>query len=371
VASVIEDADAVERTARALRDALQPLATTAVTPPVLQPAAIYLELVGEEIRRSAILAQNDALCLRPDMTIPAARLALGLQRWDSDGFALAYDGRVFRRRDGARPREPRQVGVEWFAPKQASQARDLTALQTAVQACRAVGVDVRVEFGCAGLAERVARAVDAPEGVVRSLRQGKSRFDPPVGLERNAALGEALAKLSPERAAEAVGDLLRLAGIEPIGGRSLREIAERLRDKALARDTGAAAQQAFTDAQALLGIEGEPSEALDRLEKAAAGLGKPQAVLERIAGLRALWLGFQALGLPVEARFKAGFRRGFDYYDGFAFDLTTSHGRLLGGGGRYDRALPALAAAEGLRPPAEWGAVGFSLSPEALAEATA
>ena len=45
-------------------------------PPVLQPAEPFLDLSGEDIRKSLYLttdATGEELCLRPDLTIPVAR----------------------------------------------------------------------------------------------------------------------------------------------------------------------------------------------------------------------------------------------------------------------------------------------------------
>ena len=48
----------------------------AVQPSILQPAEPFLDLSGEDIRKSLYLttdASGDELCLRPDLTIPVAR----------------------------------------------------------------------------------------------------------------------------------------------------------------------------------------------------------------------------------------------------------------------------------------------------------
>src|SRR5438445_5370175 len=47
-----------------------------VAPAILQPAAPFLDLSGEDIRRRMYLtsdAQGRELCLRPDLTIPVSR----------------------------------------------------------------------------------------------------------------------------------------------------------------------------------------------------------------------------------------------------------------------------------------------------------
>ena len=82
-------------------------------PPILQPAEPFLDLSGEDIRKSLYLttdATGEELCLRPDLTIPVARqyLASG-EAGQAAGFS--YLGPVFRYRDGARS-EFLQAGIE-------------------------------------------------------------------------------------------------------------------------------------------------------------------------------------------------------------------------------------------------------------------
>ena len=56
---------------------------THARPPILQPAEPFLDLSGEDIRKSLYLttdATGEELCLRPDLTIPVAREYLASQR---------------------------------------------------------------------------------------------------------------------------------------------------------------------------------------------------------------------------------------------------------------------------------------------------
>ena len=48
-------------------------------PPILHPAAIFLDMSGEEVRRRLFLtadASGEELCLRPEYTIPVCRAYL-------------------------------------------------------------------------------------------------------------------------------------------------------------------------------------------------------------------------------------------------------------------------------------------------------
>src|SRR5579864_7258043 len=69
-------------------------------PAILQPAEPFLDLSGEDIRKSLYLttdANGDELCLRPDLTIPVARDYLASSRaGQPTGFC--YLGPVYRYR---------------------------------------------------------------------------------------------------------------------------------------------------------------------------------------------------------------------------------------------------------------------------------
>ncbi len=86
-----------------------------IDPPVLQPAEPFLDLSGEDIRRSMFLTSDPLgreLCLRPDLTIPVSRAYL--QSADAGKPAgFCYLGAVFRHREG-RAAEFVQAGIESF-----------------------------------------------------------------------------------------------------------------------------------------------------------------------------------------------------------------------------------------------------------------
>src|SRR6516165_7782426 len=71
-------------------------------PAILQPAEPFLDLSGEDIRKSLYLttdAGGEELCLRPDLTIPVARDYLASPRAGRPA-GFSYLGAVFRYRGG-------------------------------------------------------------------------------------------------------------------------------------------------------------------------------------------------------------------------------------------------------------------------------
>lgn len=66
--------------------------------PVLQPADPFLDMAGEELRRRIFVTQSEtgeALCLRPEFTIPVCMAHLAAQ---SGPARHGYVGTVFRQR---------------------------------------------------------------------------------------------------------------------------------------------------------------------------------------------------------------------------------------------------------------------------------
>ena len=89
---------------------------TLAEPAILQPADPFLDLSGEDIRKSLYLTTDpggEELCLRPDLTIPVARDYLASSRAGQPA-GLSYLGPVFRYR-GGRPgwRRDNPAPPEW------------------------------------------------------------------------------------------------------------------------------------------------------------------------------------------------------------------------------------------------------------------
>src|ERR1700753_4399132 len=92
-------------------------------PAILQPAEPFLDLSGEDIRKSLYLtpdASGEELCLRPDLTIPVARDYLASGRAGQPA-GFSYLGPVFRYR-GGRPSGVLHggIGIFWGAGRGAA-----------------------------------------------------------------------------------------------------------------------------------------------------------------------------------------------------------------------------------------------------------
>src|ERR1700750_3299102 len=109
-------------------------------PGILQPAEPFLDLSGEDIRKSLYLttdASGEELCLRPDLTIPVARDYLASPRAGQTAN-FYYLGPVFRYRWG-QPSEFVQAGVESFGRADGT-AADAEMLALGLEATSTFGI---------------------------------------------------------------------------------------------------------------------------------------------------------------------------------------------------------------------------------------
>jgi ATP phosphoribosyltransferase regulatory subunit len=347
---------------------------TPIDPPLLQPAEPFLDLSGEDIRRRMFLTTDPhghELCLRPDLTIPVSRAYLASPA-AGKAAGFCYHGAVFRHRE-ALPAEVVQAGIESFARNDKA-AADAEMLALGLEATTLYGLtapDIRI--GDVGLFAAFVAALDLPPAWKRRLVKDFNRkWSLAHDLDQLALAAAnrppeyqgvlaALAGSDPKAAHNLITDLLSIAGIAAVGGRSVAEIAERFLEQAalgagtrLPRETRALIER-------FLAVRGSPDEAAGELRALAADA---QLSLDPAIDILETRTGFLAArGVDVgKIHFSTAFGRGFDYYTGFVFELHDPRVKEpLIAGGRYDGLLTRLGAREPIP------AVGFAASIEELA----
>jgi ATP phosphoribosyltransferase regulatory subunit len=345
-------------------------------PAILQPAEPFLDLSGEDIRKSLYLtsdATGEELCLRPDLTIPVARNYLASSRAGQPA-GFSYLGPVFRYR-GSRPSEFLQAGIESFGRHDRA-AADAEMLALALEATSAFGLtEVEVRTGDVALFNALIDALDLYPVWRRrlikdfnrklSLEQDLERLTLASGSSRNEYEGvlAALAGSDRKAALALVTDLMSIAGTTNVGGRSVAEIADRFLEQSTLKG-GALPRDALELIKRFLSISGDPDEAVARLRALAA-----DAKLDLSAAIDQFEsrVGFMAArGIDTgRTRFSTSFGRGLDYYTGFEFELHSKgdDAEPLVAGGRYDGLMTQLGA------PTPIPAVGFSVWVETLTQA--
>jgi ATP phosphoribosyltransferase regulatory subunit len=365
-----------DRRAQALVGSYARAGYAQIEPPVLQPAEPFLDLSGEDIRRRMFLTtdpEGRELCLRPDLTIPVSRDYLASPAAGKPA-GFCYLGAVFRHREGAAA-EFLQAGIESFGRTDKA-AADAEMLTLGLEATTQYGVSTpEIRMGDVGLFAAFIAALDLAPVWKRRLIKDFNRksslahdldqltLAPANGSKEYEGVLAALAGSDPKAAHALVTDLLSIAGIATVGGRSVAEIADRFLEQAALNAPTRLPRETRSLIERFLSLKGDPDDAAGELRALAAdaklSLGPALDLFETRTGFLA------ARGVEIRAiKFSTAFGRGFDYYTGFVFELHDLRGtNALVAGGRYDGLLTRL----GARAPIP--AVGFAASLDELGNA--
>jgi ATP phosphoribosyltransferase regulatory subunit len=173
----------------------------------------------------------------------------------------------------------------------------------------------------------------------------------------------AMARSDPKAARALVTDLLSIAGINAVGGRSVEEIADRFLEQAALGAQTSLPKELGALIERFLWIAGDPDKVAAELRTLVSDANvKIDAALDLFESRT----GFLAArGVDVSRiRFSTRFFIGLDYYTGFEFRLHDPQARVsepLVAGGRYDKLLSRLGSATPIP------AVGLGLWIERLA----
>jgi ATP phosphoribosyltransferase len=228
------------------------------------------------------------LALRPEMTVPIARICASRLAGAPGPHRFRYEAEVFREHESLRgqPRQFTQVGVELVGA--AGAAADAEVVSVLVEALEAAGIpDFTVSVGTVAVLSSLVKASGAPEA------WGDAVFG--AAHDRNLVGLDALAREAGDpRVAAALSAVPRIRG-----GR----------------------------------------EAIEACRAATAGLGCDCALDE----LDATWSLLAAAGSIDRVRVDFSVMRSFGYYTGFVVEAyAPGLGVPLGGGGRYDGVLAAF-----------------------------
>ena len=316
-------------------------------PSVLQPAEIFLDRYGEEIRRrtfTLIDPSGRELALRPDLTIPICRHAVlsGAQF----PARICHHGLVFRHQPGEphRPTQFFQADAELLGLKDQA-AGDTEILSLAVEALSVCGLKYfSLRIGDLALFRALVDCLQLPPQWRARLKRHFWRPGYVESLLYWLGHGDGRPKLPATRAE--VEALLETQADAPLAGRSREEIIARALDRA------AEAQRLHLDGKiadavaALLDISGPAREALARVR----GLLKTVAIDlgGELEAMEARLSTLEKLGIDSgRVRFTAHFGRNMEYYTGFVFELWAhdKEGPVqIAGGGRYDTMMEMLGA---------------------------
>jgi ATP phosphoribosyltransferase regulatory subunit len=374
--------EALEAQATTLLDIFKRAGYEQVAPSIIQPADIFLDQIGEEVRSRTYVFTDlagDELCLRPDLTVPVSRLYLERHSDAKTEARYCYNGPAFRfqpdRSNQAHPREFRQAGIECFGAQDRESA-DVEVVLLAAEAVRAAGLkDFRLRFGDIGLFFALLDALGLPERWRLKLRHyfwrpagfhallsNLAKGERPDSNGSAAALAHTLDREDPEKSEELVARYLDQQGLPLAGNRSLSEITARLLDLLGDLRAEPLRKEVATVLDYYLAVTGKPGEAVKRIAMIAKGAG-----LDIDAEIGACVRRFERLsksGLDLSrATFATEFGRSLEYYSGLVFQIEVGDERdvsQIAGGGRYDGLLANIGA------PREVPAIGSAIHTERL-----
>lgn len=245
------------------------------------------------------------LALRPEMTLPIARLVATRLAGEPGPFRIRYVADVYREHASLRgeARQFTQAGVELLGVNGA--ASDAEVVTMLAEALAAAGLrELTVGIGTVEVLGALLSAAGGTPEWRAGMRSAAHRGDL-VGMER----------------------LTRIEGVDPVAAEALRRLPR----------------------------IGGGAEAIDRCREAVAPAGCAGA----LDGIESTWRLLEATGVAGRVRIDFGILRSFDYYTGLILEAyAPGLGLPLGGGGRYDDVLA--------RFDAPMPAAGFAISLERL-----
>lgn len=361
--------EALEASAQTLLGVFTRAGYEAVSPAIIQPAGVFLDVVGERLRARTYVFSDldgDELCMRPDITVPTCRLHIERHPAGDVPAKYSYNGPAFRFQpqgsDRAHTREFRQTGIEAFGEANREQAEAET-VATIAAGLEAAGLSsYALRFGDLGLLRAILRAAEMPSRWRRRLvhlfwhpEAFKAELNR-LTVEPGAASANIPKALrdeldpdnpdNPDGAEAAVASYLDTNGIEVIGERSVAEIAEHLLGRvADARSEPLSAKTAQLIAS-YVAIVAPARSSARRIRELATLMG---VNIESAIGAYEWRLELMSrAGVDLDrAEFSADFGRALEYYTGFVFEVVTAglgRNSPVAGGGRYDHLVKAVGA---------------------------
>lgn len=279
---------------------------------VITPALEFFDLFSMEssgIMQESMYKTTDnkgrLLVVRPDSTLPIARLASTRLKNENMPVRLYYRQAVYRNNLTltGKPNEIMQMGVELLGVE--GKRADLEVLSTAVDCLQSIMPDFRIEIGHAGFFQALADQLQVSEEIKENIRLS-------IENKNYSALNNILDNLPNSVAVNAIRKLPRLFG------------GEEVFEKALNLSCG------------------------EKAEKA-------------LAYLQNIYHSLAELGLENKIIIDLGLVQRNDYYSGIVFTgYVSGIGDAVLSGGRYDLLLSNFGT--------PMGAAGFAINVDALAQ---
>ncbi len=362
-----------------LLDAVAAFGYQGVGVPLIEAVELYERRAGARVVSQLLEFPSrggQILCLRPELTASVARAWAGDPQRRTPA-RLMYSGPAFRRRDGGGEiiEQFTETGAELIGVGGPTGDAEVVALAYSALS-QAQLWERRIVLGHLGLLSDVLAQLGLSPRARSILLEGLADLRAPGGgLEsvRGAALEKYRAAAPPHLGwgpgvdrdrLDALAASIAGADADAIGARSRSQIVDRLAAKFERGDETERINQAFDLLGELATCSGPVDSALAATGMVLAQRGVEAGPLAEIGRLTEL---LRASGEDITGlEFDPVLGRGLQYYTGLVFDIYCRLGNewlAVGGGGRYDDLLAAIA------PRAAAPAVGLSFRVENLLRA--
>lgn len=377
VAETAKQFQALEAQAQTLMSVFTDAGYEAVAPAVIQPANVFLDVIGESLRARTYVfvdPDGDELCLRPDLTVPTCRLHLARGKEASVPAQYCYNGAAFRFQpvldSPSHPVEFRQAGIETFGDTH-SEKTEANTVATIINALKEAGLeDFKLRIGDLGLFSALLNAADMPERWRNRLQRHFWRPEAFRNELKRLSAGEpvalknlpddlmaALKTANPLEAEQRVSDYLQANNIEVLGVRSPMEVAESLLTMLEDQSADPLSEETASLVESYVGVTAPARAAGARLRDLTQSHDIDLSDALDSYHRRLDLLNDAGIDV-VHAEFSAEFGRQLEYYTGFVFEVFSEalgEKSPIAGGGRYDNLLQAAGAQHQI--PAVGGAI--------------
>ncbi len=165
--------------------------------------------IGQELMYKMTDKRGRLVVMRPDSTVPIARMTATRLQNQPKPIRLYYTQQVYRNTPGlgGKSDEEMQSGIELIGAK--GLRADLEVIVTAIEALSKCVSDFRIELGHAGFFKAIAAQLPVEEDVIEDIRLSIEAKNYPL-------LDTILDKLEPSKAVDAMRNLPRLFGGQEI-----------------------------------------------------------------------------------------------------------------------------------------------------------
>lgn len=324
--------------------------------PILLPAETILEMTGESLRPRLYFTQGPdgrELCLRPDLTIPAALQYIESKSNAAQKYLCA--GKVFRA-DGTNnigAHEINQLGIEYFGDENIENA-EFAVLNSIFQACKSVNnAPFFFEFSDASLIANIIQSAQIDKvwkgyllDVAGEISELLRRLEFATKSEKPApsAFANSLIEISEDQAIAAVEEILGIAKLKTHNSRGAKDIAQRMRQKAKRAIAKPLDIEFAQKLKAIINVRNSPFAAIDEICALSNDLGVNLSQWQEVNSAKIENLGTIHSDIIENGLFLGAKIGRFEYYDGFTFDISLSKDFALPfvSGGRYDGLINIL-----------------------------